>query len=1037
MFARFFINRPIFATVVSLVITLAGAMAMIELPVAEYPEIVPPQVQVSTAYPGASAEVIAATVSAPLEQEINGVDNMLYMNSVSSDSGSLGITVTFQVGTDPDQNTINVNNRVQAALTGLPESVRQQGVNVAKRSSSMLMVIEMESEGGRYDTTYISNYALVNVLDELKRLPGVGDAEIFGSRDYSMRIWLQPDRMAQLDLTPSDISDAIEEQNAQFAAGAIGQEPLGSPVELKYTVTTQGRLSTAEEFGNITLRANPDGTILRLKDVARIELGAKSYSLQAKHQGNPSVAMGLYLAPGANALDTAEIVVAKMDELQQRFPASIKYTTPYDTTTFVKISMDEVRQTLFEAFLLVCVIIFIFLQDWRATVIPLLAVPVSIIGAFAGMYALGFSINTLTLFGLVLAIGIVVDDAIVVIENVERVMRMEKLGPREATMRAMDEVSGALVAMVLVLCAVFVPVAFMGGLAGEMYRQFAITIVVSVVISGIVALTLTPALCALLLRKTHKEPIAPLRAFNVFFDRVTRGYTAGVRFLLKRALLVAALVAALLFVTWSIFQQVPGGLVPNEDKGYAIAITMLPEGASLSRTMDAMGQLDNSLKSTPGVDTMISLSGLDLLSSTVKDNSGTTFIRFKPWDERGKGESVDAIVGQVFGAGYRIQDALVIAFSMPPISGMSNTGGFEGYIQSRSGGSLYDLDAKVKEVIAAAGQRPELGRVSTTFSVNSPQLRINLNREQAKAMGVPVDRVFQTMEATFGSSYVNDFNLLGRTFQVTMQSESDYRDNPEDIGDVYVRSDSEEMIPLTALVDVEHTTGPVTVERYNVFPAAKLLGTPAPGYSSGQAIQAMQEICAEVLGQDYALAWTGTAYQEQTATSSSTLIFILGLVMVFLILAAQYESWTLPLAVIMIVPFAIFGAIAATWLRGLSNDVYLQVALVTLIALAAKNAILIVEFATQLHKQGKSIHEAALQAAQLRFRPILMTSLAFVLGCLPLAISTGAGANSRHAIGTGIIGGMLAATFIATFFVPAFFKGITLISERLMGRKGE
>ncbi|WP_022660608.1 efflux RND transporter permease subunit [Paucidesulfovibrio longus] len=1034
MFSRFFVNRPIFATVISLVICLAGGISLWNLPIAEFPEIVPPQVEVSANYPGASAEVIASTVAAPLEQQINGVDNMLYINSTSADSGTMSMTVTFAVGTDPDQNTINVNNRVQAAESSLPEEVRAQGVTVRKKSASMLEVINLESEGGRYDTIYMSNYALVNIIDELKRLPGVGDASVFGSRDYSMRVWLQPDKLAQLGMTPADVASAIQEQNAQFAAGSIGAQPQASPVELQYTVTTQGRLASAEEFSNIILRANPDGTILRLKDVARVELGAKSYGMTSKREENPSVAMGIYLAPGANSLATAELVNAKMDELAQRFPESIKYTVPYDTTTFVRISVEEVRQTLFEAFLLVCLIIFLFLQDWRATVIPVLAVPVSIIGTFAGMEMLGFSINTLTMFGLVLAIGIVVDDAIVVIENVERVMRVDKLPPKEATIKAMNEVSGAIVAIVLVLCAVFVPVAFMGGLAGEMYKQFAVTITVSVVISGIVALTLTPALCALMLRDKHGAPPRPLMWFNVFFDRLTNRYTAGVRFLLKRGFLVVLLFAALIGCTWSLFQHVPGGLVPDEDKGYVIAYAMLPDGSSLSRTEAVANDMTKKLMAQPEVDTLISLAGLDLLSGTNKSSTVTMFVRLKPWEERpGAEHSSFSFVKKVFGLGYPVTDAYVLCFGMPAINGMSNTGGFEGYIQNRSGGSAADLADATQKFIAAASKRPELGRISTTYSANWPQLRIDLDRERCKAMNVPVSRVFTTMQATFGSSYVNDFNLMGRTFQVNLQSESNYRDNVSDLNSVYVRSDDDDMIPLSALVSVQQTTGPYSVQRYNVFPAAKIMGSPADGYSSGQALAVMQDVADEVLGQDYALAWTGSAYQEISAGDSSTYIFLLGLLMVFLILAAQYEKWTLPLAVIMVVPFALFGAITATWMRGLSNDVYLQIALLTLIGLSSKNAILIVEFAVQLHKQGLSIVEAGAQAAHLRFRPIIMTSLAFVLGVVPLAISSGAGASSRHAIGTGVIGGMLAATFIATFFIPAFFKMIIGLTERLRG----
>lgn len=1034
MISRFFINRPIFATVISLLITLAGALAIETLAVEQYPDLVPPEVNVTTAYPGASAEVIAQTVAAPLEQEINGVDDMLYMRSSSSSSGALSIAVTFAIGTDPDQATINVNNRVQSALSSLPTEVRQQGVTVSKRSPSMLQVINLESDG-RYDTVFMGNYALVNVLDDLRRVPGVGDAIIFGDHDYSMRVWLQPDKLAQLKLTPDDIAGAIKEQNSQFAAGTIGMEPLSDPVQLTYTVTTQGRMVTPEQFGSIILRANPDGTLLRLKDVARLELGAYSYSIESKHNGNPCIALGVFLAPGANALKTADRVNARMAELSKRFPDGINYAVPYNTTEFVRISINEVVHTLFEAMILVFLIIYLFLQNWRATIIPCLAVPVSIVGTFAGMYLLGFSINTLTLFGLVLAIGIVVDDAIVVIENVERIMSTDGLSPHDATVKAMEEVTGPVIAIVLVLCSVFVPVAFMGGLAGEMYKQFAVTIAVSVVLSGIVALTLTPALCSLMLKPGHSQPLAPFRWFNAFFDGVTRRYTAGVRFLLKRTLVGVLLFAGLCAVTWGLFQRVPGSLVPDEDQGVFIATAILPDGASLSRTTDVMDTLESTLLESPTTQDTINLSGYDLFSGSAKTSSGTMFINLKDWDLRGEGESSFDAVKDVFRKSYGITDAMVLAFNPPPISGMSNTGGFEGYVQSRGGAGTRALAEQTKVLVAEASKRPEIGKLSTTFSANAPQLHIDLDREKAKALGVPVNRVFQTMQATFGAYYVNDFNKMGRTFRVQIQSESDYRSTPDDLRNVYVRSATGEMIPLTALVHIKQTVGPNIVERFNVFPAAKIVGGPAPGYSSGQALAAMEEVAAKVLPGDYTLAWTGSAYQEKATGGTSSQVFLLGLLMVFLILAAQYERWSLPFAVIMVVPFALFGAITANWIRGLANDVYFQIALVTLIGLASKNAILIVEFAAMKHREGLNIFDAAIEAARLRFRPIVMTSLAFILGVVPLAISHGAGAASRHSIGTGVIGGMLAATFIATLFIPAFYKTVASLTETVRGTR--
>lgn len=1028
MLSRFFINRPIFATVISLLITLAGFLAIETLPIAQYPDLIPPEVNISARYPGASAEVIAQSVAAPLEQQVNGVDNMIYMRSSSSSSGSLSISVTFEIGTDPDQATINVNNRVQAALATLPEEVRRQGVTVSKRSPSMLQVLNIESDG-RYDTVFMGNYALVNILDELKRLPGVGDAMIFGNHDYSMRVWLQPDKLAQLKLTPADIAQAIQEQNSQFAAGGIGLEPLSNPVELTYTVTTQGRMITTEQFGDIILRANPDGTVLRLKDVARLELGAYSYDVEAKHNGNRSVALGVFLAPGANALDTADRVSDKMQELALRFPDGITYNIPFDTTSFVRISIEEVIHTLFEAMLLVFLIIYLFLQNWRATIIPCLAVPVSIIGTFAGMYVLGFSINTLTLFGLVLAIGIVVDDAIVVIENVERIMSSEGLSPHDATEKAMEEVTGPVIAIVLVLCSVFVPVAFMGGLAGEMYKQFAVTIAVSVVLSGIVALTLTPALCSLMLKPGHSQPALPFRMFNTFFDRVTSGYASGVRFLLKRTVVGVLMFTALCGATWGLFQKVPGSLVPNEDQGYLIAAAFLPDGASLSRTGDVMDSLDNALHTNPAIADTISLSGYDLFSGTAKTSSGTCFINLADWDERDEAHSSYAVVGDIFRKSYGITDAMVLAFNPPPISGMSNTGGFEGYVQSRGEADPRQMADQIRAFVAEANKRPELANVKSTFTANAPQLHVTLDREKAKSLGVPINSVFQTMQATFGAYYVNDFNKMGRTFRVQIQSEDDYRSTPDDLRNVYVRSVTGEMVPLTALVSIKQTVGPNVMERYNVFPAGKILGGPAPGYSSGQALEAMEEVASKFLPGDYTLAWTGSAYQEKATGGTSMQVFLLGLLMVFLILAAQYERWSLPLAVIMVVPFALFGAISANFLRGLSNDVYFQIALVTLIGLSSKNAILIVEFAAMKHREGLSIMESALAAARLRFRPIVMTSLAFVLGVVPLAISHGAGASSRHSIGTGVIGGMLAATFIATFFIPSFYKAIASLTD--------
>lgn len=1030
----FFLRRPIFSTVISLIITLVGALAITALPIEQYPDLTPPQVQVSATYTGASAEVVAETVASLLESQINGVDNMIYMSSVSSGTGSMSLTVSFAVGTDPDQATIDVNNRVQLAMPQLPQEVQRMGVSVLKKSPAILQIVFLTSPDERYDTIYLSNYALLNIVDELKRIPGVGDAQNFAAQDYAMRVWLQPDRMKQLKVTTADVAQALQDQNAQFAAGRVGEEPMSSGVGVTWQVTTHGRLVTPEQFGEIILRTQSDGSILRLKDVARVEIGAQSYGFSGKYNGLAAVPIGVFLAPGANALATAEAVKAKMAELSDQFPSGVAYSIPYDTTTFVRISIQEVVKTLFEAMGLVFLVVYLFLQNWRATLIPSLAVPVSIVGTFAGMYALGFSINTLTMFGLVLAIGIVVDDAIVVLENVERHIA-EGLPVRQATAKAMSEVTGPVIAIVLVLCAVFIPVAFTGGMAGRMYQQFAITIAVSVVISGTVALTFTPALCIVLLKPERHEPNAFFRGFNNLFGKITGGYVGIVKMLLRRTLLAIVLFLLVLVGIGSVFPRVPGGLVPDEDQGYLLALMTLPEGASLSRTSAVMDKMDQALMHLSTVQDTMSFSGMDAISNASKTNVATVFVTLRPWDDRTKaGESSFDVVRTLFGMGMGVEQGQFIAFNPPPISGMSNTGGFEMWLQNRSGASsveLYDVAAKL---MAAANQRSELQSVSTSFGVNSPQLFVELDREKARSLGVGVSDVFSTMQSTFGSSYINDFNLYGRTFRVYTQSDKDYRARPEDLQDVYVRNNNGDMIPIISLLNITPTAGPQTVERFNNFQAAKFMGSPATGYSSGQAMTAMEEVAKDVLPEGYSISWSGSAYQEKLVSSGGYLVFVLALVMVFLILAAQYESWSLPLTVLTAVPFGVLGAITAIWLRGIANDVYFQVALVTLIGLSAKNAILIVEFAVEKYRlEGASIIDSAEEAARLRFRPIIMTSLAFILGCVPLAISTGAGAASRHAIGTSVIGGMLLATLIAPLFVPFFFRWIMVLSEKFMG----
>ena len=1022
MFSKFFINRPIFSTVISLLILLAGIISITQLPIEQYPDLTPPSVQVSAQYPGASPEVIADTVAAPIEQQVNGVEDMLYMNSTSSANGDMNLMVYFEVGTDPDQAMINVNNRVQAATTTLPEDVRRYGVTVQKRSSAILQLITMFSPSGVYDTTYIGNYALVNVVDDLKRINGVGDAQVMSANDYSIRIWLKPDVMSQLGVSVSDVMAAVQAQNTQRAAGKIGQPPLLHSVDRMYSIIAPGRLQEPEEFEEIILRANPDGTSLRLKDVARVELGSQTYEFSGKYNNQPAVPIGVFLSPGANAVATAEAVKKRMEELSQNFPGGIEYKVAYDTTLFVNASIEEVIHTLIEAMVLVFLVMYLFLHDWRATLIPCLAVPVSIVGAFAGMLLLGFSINTLTLFGLVLAIGIVVDDAIVVIENVERIMHDEHLPVKEATIKAMDEVTGPVVAIVLVLCSVFVPVAFMGGFTGVMYQQFAITIAVSVVISGLVALTLTPALCALLLKDMKPRTSGFFFKFDQWFAKVTNTYTGWAGFFIRR---IPAAVLALLLI-WGgavgLFKIVPSSLLPDEDQGMLIVATMLDPATSLSTSQKVAQQLEEIILEQPAVKEELTFAGYDILSSTMKSSSIASFISLIPWKERKTQElSSFGVVSAIGKLGAGITGALVMPFNPPPIMGMSTTGGLEGYVQNRSGQGSDALEAKVNEFITAAQKRPELTGVSTTFSSATPQYKLTVDEIKAMAMNVSLSELYTTIQGTFGTAYVNDFTKYSRSFRVMVQADGDYRARPEQLGDIYVRSNTGAMVPLSAFITLTPILGPDMVERFNAFPAAKVMATPADGYSSGQAIAAMEQVARETLGEEFTLSWTGTTYQETISGSSSAIALMLGILVVFLILAAQYERWGLPLAVILAVPFGMFGALLGTYMRGLSNDIYFQIALVALVGLAAKNAILLVEFAVLVKEQGATAYEAALQSVKLRFRPIVMTSLAFILGCVPLAVSSGAGAASRHSIGTAVVFGMLAATAIAPLFIPLFF----------------
>ena len=1017
--SKFFINRPIFASVISIIIVIAGLVASQVLPIAQYPQIAPPTVLINATYPGASAETLAKTVAAPIEEQLNGVEGLSYFTSSATANGTVTITATFDVGSNVDMAAVNVNNRVKAAEPRLPEEVRRNGVIVQKRSNDILQVVALDSEQGKYNTLFLSNYASLNIVDELKRLKGVGDVTIFGAQDYSMRVWLKPDRLAQLGLTTSDVSNAIKAQNAQNAAGKIGQEPAPSDQQLVYTVTAKGRLLTPEEFGNIVIRSSGPGGLLRLKDVARIELGAYSYDQSVTLDGQPTIAMGVFLQTGANALEVAERVRGKMQELKQKFPEGMGYVIPFDTTRFVSASIDEVVKTLVEAMVLVLAVVYIFLQSWRATLIPMVAVPISLIGTFAGLWLFGFSINTLTLFAMVLAIGIVVDDAIVVLENVERLMAEEKLPPRQAAIKAMHEVQTALVAIVLVLCAVFVPVAFLGGIAGQLYKQFAVTVAVAVVLSGVVALTLTPALCALLLKAQHTENklFAP---FNRAFERFTDAFTRSVDFILRHWIVGTTVFALVIGSTVAFFKIIPGSFVPAEDQGYLISALMLPDGATLKRT-ERMGEQTRSIiAKDPAVKHTFVVSGFDLIGGGNKPNAGTMFIPLKDWKERDA--KAQDLAGKFMGIGMSQPEGLGLVFNPPPIMGLGTAGGFEVYVQNRVDGDAKKLNEVVQGFIAELQKRQEFTRISTFFRPTVPQLFVEVDEAKALALGIPLADVYTTLQSTMGALYVNDFNKAGRVYRVQLQAEANYRMKPDDIGKVYVRANSGAMIPLSAISKVNSVVGPEQVERFNGFIAGKVMGDSKPGISSGDAIKIVEEVAAATLPDGYTIAWTGQAFQEKRSAGSSLQAFGFAIIMVFLILAAQYEKWSLPLAVVMAVPFALLGALAAIWMRGMPNDIYFQIGLVVLIGLASKNAILIVEFAAQKYAEGKTVVDAALEAARLRLRPIVMTSLAFILGVFPLVKASGAGAAARQSMGTGVFGGMLAATFVATIFVPLFFK---------------
>ncbi|MBI5696754.1 MAG: multidrug efflux RND transporter permease subunit [Nitrospirae bacterium] len=1033
---NFFIDRPVLSSVISLVILLAGAIAGFGLPKAQYPQIIPPQVQVSTIFPGANSQVVTESIASPLEQQINGADDMLYMDSKSSNDGAYNLTITFEVGTDQDLAAVDVQNRISIAQSALPSDVIRQGVIVRKSSSDFLSVISLTSPSGKYDALFLSNYATLNLVDAIARIKGVGSVRVFGARDYSMRVWLDPDRMARLGVTAGDIANVIREQNVVAPAGRLGLPPGLPGQQMQFTATVQGRLKDVKEYEDMIIRGLPDGRLVRMKDVARIQLAAVDYSINAAEDGKPAALVGIFLQPDADALKVAQAVEKTMAEMSKGFPDGVVYAMPYSTTPFVTESMKEVALTLSIAFLLVVLVVYIFLQSPRATLIPMLAVPVSIVGTMSAFAALGFSLNMLTLFGLILAIGIVVDDAIVVVEAVQHKIDAFGMDAKKATKAAMSEVGGPVVAIALVLSAVFIPVAFLGGLTGQLYKQFALTLAVSVLLSAVVALTLTPALCALLLKPRmteHKFAVAKwfFGWFNSFFDRFQRGYHASVVRFIRHGALVMLTFLVLAGVMYFMVKTRPTGLVPEEDQGYLISIVTLPPAASLERTTAVTNQMQAMLKETPGVAGSVAIAGLNLFTFTTTSYNATVFIRLKPWEKRNSPDTTArAIQGKLMGMlNMTLKDANVLVVNPPPIRGLGTTSGFELVLQDKSGGSVEKFNGVLHEFIGKLFQDPAVGFAFTTFDTNIPQIEYVVDREKVKSLGVQLSDVFFSLQMFLCGNYVNDFNLFGRTFKVVAQGEAAMRAHPEDVKRLYVRNNKGDMIPLSTLLSIKRTNGPEYLERYNLYRAVTINGGPKPGVSSGQAIAAVEKL-AESLPEGYGIDWTGSTYQEKKTAGQTGYIFLLSILFVFLVLAALYESWTLPVSILLVIPFGVLGAFSGLILRGLDNNVFVQIGLIMLIGLAAKNAVLIVEFAMISRERGMGIVDAAIAGARLRLRPILMTSFAFIFGTLPLAVAHGAGAGARRSLGTAVVFGMLFATMIGIFIIPVYYVVIESLSER-------
>jgi multidrug efflux pump len=1041
MFSRFFIERPIFAAVIAIIISLAGLVAMTVLPIQQYPNITPVQVTVSATYPGADSKTLADSVASPIEQQINGVDNMLYMSSTSSSTGQLTLTVYFSLETNPDIAQVQVQNRVNLAMPQLPSAVVQQGVSVQKKSSSIMMLIAVYAKGGRYSANYVANYANVYVLDALKRVEGAGQAQILGVPDQAMRIWMNPDRMASLGITTSDIANAISTQNQLFGAGQVGQQPTAGPVELTFPVVTQPQFTDPRQYEHIILRGSQDGSaIVRVGDVARAEIGLKQYIVDSKLNNTPATFIAVYQQPGANGLIVSKAVRETLEQMKSRFPEGMDYLVSLDTNDFVRLSIKEVIHTLFEAIALVVLIVYLFLQSIRTTVICSVAIVVALIATFTGMLAMGFSINLLTLFGLVLAIGMVVDDAIVVVENVERNMAQHHLSPKDATVRSMEEIASSLVAVVLVMSSVFIPAAFLPGTTGQLYKQFAITIVISVSVSGFIALTLTPAMCAVLLK--HSPP--PEKGFFAWFnrqvDRVTAAFGHAVTYVIRHMAVALLLLLVFLGAIVMLFRVLPTSFVPQEDQGYAMAAIILPQAASLDRTQAVAEKVDAIFAKIPGVLTRTMVTGYSILDSGFKTNAGTFFVTFKDFDERyknietAKAQNVRAILQTLYREAQQIEGAVVVPIAPPAIPGIGTTGGFEFWIQDTGSGDPVALGAVLLNFLKAARERKELTSLATTYTANTQQMRASVDREKTTLLGIPIQDVYSAIQAQFGSLTASQYNLYSRVWWVIVQSDARFRQNPEDLTRLYTRNQHNQMVPLSSVVTTSWTAGPDLLPHFNGFTAAKIIGNAATGYSSGDAIAAMEAVATQVLPAGYTFAWSGLAFEEKKSGGTSGIAFVFGLLIVFLVLAAQYESWTLPGAVMTAVPFGILGALIFNWIRGLENDVYFQIGLLVLIGLGAKNAVLRVSAAVEFRAQGKSIMDATILAGEQRLRPIIMTSLAFAVGVLPLAIAVGAGANARHSIGTGIIGGMIGETTLAMLYVPLFFYIFDRLKEKGEGK---